>query len=188
MGFFSLSTTPDRQTHYSESEFDDSELSVAESDVTTPSVAGDGTPRELVVEETGRLAGSAGTGGGAHMEGYLAKRRTTKWPHVWQQRYVVVHGDEMTWSKSKNSELLGRVRLSDFAWNSAVPRSSNELSFSAHQSNKNRTRTFLFKSKSQAEIESWRVVLNSIMETQVCASKLRMSSLDLCGLGCAVLI
>lgn len=42
----------------------------------------------------------------------------------------------MTWSKSKNSELLGRVRLSDFAWNSAVPRSSNELSFSAHQSNK----------------------------------------------------
>lgn len=60
--------------------------------MTTPSVAGDGTPRELVVEETGRLAGSAGTGGGAHMEGYLAKRRTTKWPHVWQQRYVVVHG------------------------------------------------------------------------------------------------
>mmetsp|Transcript_40013 Transcript_40013/g.55611 ORF Transcript_40013/g.55611 Transcript_40013/m.55611 type:complete len:109 (-) Transcript_40013:156-482(-) len=97
-------------------------------------------------------------------EGYLSKMRSTKWPHIWQKRYMRIEGDQLSWSKDPDSECLGFLSLSHIKWVSGAMTNSYELNFIAFQSNKSRKRIFELRAENIKDCQSWREAFNNIVE------------------------
>mmetsp|Transcript_31203 Transcript_31203/g.43246 ORF Transcript_31203/g.43246 Transcript_31203/m.43246 type:complete len:752 (+) Transcript_31203:112-2367(+) len=95
------------------------------------------------------------------MEGYLKKRRTTKWPHLWQQRWVTLKGNILSWSNDQHSECLGSLVLDGIEWTTSGS-SPTELCFKAFQTNKQRYREFVFRASGESECAAWKEKLKSL--------------------------
>jgi len=106
--------------------------------------------------------------GELNKEGFLSKKRTTRWPHQYQKRFFTLKGARLEWSQEKGGETLGVVDLTKLK----LQQESNQagspakipstLEFEALQTNKHRTRSFCLKADTPEELEEWREALQEI--------------------------
>ncbi|KAK3258859.1 hypothetical protein CYMTET_32115, partial [Cymbomonas tetramitiformis] len=91
-----------------------------------------------------------------HMSGFLQKKRTTSWPNLWQTRYVSLRGFELSWSKKQGGDFLGCADLKSMKLvERGIMTKRTDLAFDTFQSNKERTRSFLFRASSEEEANKW---------------------------------
>eukprot|EP00238_Polyblepharides_amylifera_P011338 CAMPEP_0196595440 /NCGR_PEP_ID=MMETSP1081-20130531/81102_1 /TAXON_ID=36882 /ORGANISM="Pyramimonas amylifera, Strain CCMP720" /LENGTH=271 /DNA_ID=CAMNT_0041920009 /DNA_START=201 /DNA_END=1016 /DNA_ORIENTATION=+ len=100
-----------------------------------------------------------------YMEGCLQKYRNTRWPHIWQKRWFVLKGKELSWAKERGGKVLGTVQVEKLEWNSGAFTNPKELCFTSVQPNKQRTRSIELRAVSAAECSQWRSTLEKISGT-----------------------
>lgn len=97
--------------------------------------------------------------GVVHLDGVLKKKRTTRWPAIWQDRHFTLRGKDLSWSQEEGGEALGVADLSDMEW---VQGEVQELVFNALEVNKQRVRLFVLKADSYQAERRWREALAAV--------------------------